>query len=279
MNKIWIYWEQGWENAPTPVIECAKSWEVQNPEAQIFYLSAQNIDDYIELPPELKNIAQKLRVQTKTDIYRLALIHQNGGIWVDATLFCAKPLRDWLRLSAETPVALFHNPGADRLVSSWFIAALPQNELIKYWLDELTEFLLSLRNPASPKGLRKVILKLLRKAWSKNIRLTLNWWSAVPKNILSLTPYFIVHYCYNRLFITNAHFASLAKSTQALPAEPAHLLQMHLRKAQRPAPQEILQSPVHKMNWRKLDPLTSIQCELEKIETKSDYKKSGNKNE
>jgi len=270
MTPIWIYWEQGWDKAPGPIQECAASWERSNPEYKLCRLSSENIESFVEFDDTFLKLTRNMRVQTKSDLFRLMLLKQHGGIWVDATLYCARPLNTWLTLSAEQPVALFHNPGPDRLVSSWFIAAKPDNELIGIWLSEMLNFLETLPNPGSPSGLRKLVQKLLQQLWSTSPEKTLNWWRLLPHRILSITPYYCLHYCYNRLALTDADFRNLSLSTQKLAAEPAHKFQFALAaKGNTRKPVNLAGIPVHKLNWRKLPSDRSIKALLAEIGTQN----------
>lgn len=266
MSQIWTYWEQGWQNAPTHVQECVASWEIQNPTFQVNRLSAANIDDFLKFTDAEKQLLSKLRVQTKSDVYRLMLLHKHGGVWVDATLYCNRPLDEWLKLSTKHPVALFENPGPDRLVSSWFIAAEPNAQLIELWLNEFWDYLKGLPNPETPKGFRKIIQKILQRRYGNNIHSTLFWWNTLPYQRLSLTPYFIVHYCYNRLCLNNSNFEKLAKTKIGFPAETAHIVQFLLAgKTTMTDSTEITDAFVHKLNWRKLPENETIADVLKRL--------------
>lgn len=249
-QRIWMYWDQGWDSAPRPVRDCAASWRNKNPEFEVVLLSRDTLSQWVALPEQIADLLPTLSVQLQTDVLRLLLLHQNGGIWADATTYCTVPLVDWLPDIPENGAFLFERPGPDRLYASWFIAARSGSRLIELWLAELTDCLLGLPNPSRPTGRRKLVQKILQGFWSGSVKATLNWWSPLVRTRLSVYPYFIVHYCFNRLALTNTEFQGLMPLVRCLPADPAHELQKQL--SAQDTGISLPDSPVHKLNWRKL---------------------------
>jgi hypothetical protein len=138
---IWMLWLQAWEHAPRLVHACRRSWEVNNPGWTIHHLDRLNIVDFIDnreartalddpnLPPE-----------ACSDRLRIALLAQHGGVWVDATTYCLRPLNDWLFDVLGSGFFAFDRPGPDRLLSSWFLAAEPGNYIIEKWAERTIEY-------------------------------------------------------------------------------------------------------------------------------------------
>ena len=52
---IYIYWDQGFENAPPLVKACLNSWKKNNPDWQTIELNKENIGQYIDLNKLPKN--------------------------------------------------------------------------------------------------------------------------------------------------------------------------------------------------------------------------------
>lgn len=131
-NRVWIYWEQGWEQAPPLVAACRGSWTERNPDVEIVALDARTVYDWIDpeqiFPDRTKSLSHK------SDLIRLNLLARYGGVWADATTFCTTPLVDWLPPLTDTGFFAFTRPGRDRLISNWFIAAAPGHPLILGWL-------------------------------------------------------------------------------------------------------------------------------------------------
>jgi Capsular polysaccharide synthesis protein len=133
-RTIWCLWYQGWENAPALVKACAASWRQHNPEWSIHYLSHDSLAGYMEPTPEYKLILQKgLSLTVLSEIIRLELLAQRGGIWVDGTVYCLRPLDGWIDHATQCGFFAFNRPAPDRMLSSWFLAAETDSYIIRAW--------------------------------------------------------------------------------------------------------------------------------------------------
>lgn len=134
-RRVWMYWHQGWSAAPTVVRACADSWRSRNPDWEIELLDGAGDVAAELLPPAAKEIAPAL--PALSDLLRLALLARHGGVWADATLWCARPLDDWIG-PATRPSGFFgyDRPSADRPVDSWLLAASPGNYVARRWHGE-----------------------------------------------------------------------------------------------------------------------------------------------
>lgn len=57
-----------------------------------------------------------------------------GGVWADATLWCARPLDDWLEPSCRTAGFFgYDRPAADRPIATWFLAAAADSRIASLW--------------------------------------------------------------------------------------------------------------------------------------------------
>jgi mannosyltransferase OCH1-like enzyme len=95
-KNIWIYWEQGWDNAPDICKLCKKSWEKLNPNWVINVLNKNNINNFVDVYEIRENFWDIEPIQVRADLIRTLLLKKYGGVWVDATLICMKPLDKWL---------------------------------------------------------------------------------------------------------------------------------------------------------------------------------------
>lgn len=148
MNKtIWTLWFQGWDNAPEVSKKCLQSWKYHNPTWDIKELNLNNLSEYIDISKEIPELnLSKINKLCYSDIVRLFLLKNYGGVWVDSTTFCNKPLDDWI----PEQTYLFKNPYDDfRMVSSWFISSGEEGKrsyiinkwyetMIKYWKDRIS---------------------------------------------------------------------------------------------------------------------------------------------
>jgi hypothetical protein len=134
MNKIiWSCWFQGRRNAPDLVTRCLASWETLNPGWDFRCLDAETIGRYVDLGEHVDLQSQTITAASLSDILRVLLLHEYGGVWVDATLYCNQPLDEWLPLAVGTGFFAFSRPAHDRALATWFIAAAPGNRLLAKW--------------------------------------------------------------------------------------------------------------------------------------------------
>jgi Capsular polysaccharide synthesis protein len=130
---IWTCWLQGRPEAPELVRKCLESWETRNPAWDFRCLDADMIARYVDLNAHVDLKKQTITAASVSDILRLLLLNEYGGVWVDATAYCNVPLDDWLPLAAHTGFFAFARPGEDRELASWFLAAQPGNVLLAKW--------------------------------------------------------------------------------------------------------------------------------------------------
>lgn len=202
-KTIWIYWDQGEKNAPYIVKECIESWRCKNKEWEVVVLDKSNVDNIIESEVN-KNNYSKLSIQTRSDLLRLLLLKKHGGVWVDATVYCFDPLDNWLYSSVSNGFFVFCHPGKDRLISSWFIASIYHNQLI----DDACDYFVYLVNEfgfTNSSVLKRSIIKLLSLYFNKNVKNTSLWFHPFILKYLSLYPYFICHYIFNKLIINDTN--------------------------------------------------------------------------
>ncbi len=138
---IWILWFQGWENAPKIAKTCMRTWRKHNPDWTIHALSSANLHDFIDLHQTHPGTKGKtLPYAVLSDVTRIALLHRFGGVWVDSTLYCNKPLDDWLHVNTESGFFAFSNPGPDRMLSTWFLAATKGSYVVEHWSRLTAEY-------------------------------------------------------------------------------------------------------------------------------------------
>lgn len=256
-KTLWTLWYQGFETAPEIVRLCLDSWRRFNPEWNVVALDRQSLAGVLDLPAIVDVDRKDLTVQKISNIVRLCLLREHGGIWVDATVYCCKPLARWLPEYSSGGFFAFRNPGPDRLMSNWFIAAERDNQL----LDELHRAFLAIWqhnyyfNQNNRFGRRAI--KALSPWLNRTPQATRFWLSFPVRRILGAYPFFQFHYVFNRLIFENERCREIWAAGKALDSGPPHRLQhlAHQREGLRTALAEIDQgdSPVYKLNWR-VDP-------------------------
>lgn len=135
MNKtIWILWLQGWDNAPNIAQKCVESWKFYNPNWDIKLLDSNTVKDYLPFDDILPGL--DTNNISYSDIIRLCLLKYYGGVWADSTVFCNKPLDDWI----PKGTFLFDNPSKNRMIANWFIKSEESSNLMEIWYTEMIKY-------------------------------------------------------------------------------------------------------------------------------------------
>lgn len=135
-RQIWICWLQGVEYAPEIVQKCINSVRIHFSDYKINIITEENYQDYVSFPAYIQKKIDK-GIITKThfsDMLRLELLINKGGIWVDATVFMTENRLPQSVMEAELFMFQELKPGRDghcMPMSSWFIIA-KTNNLILY---------------------------------------------------------------------------------------------------------------------------------------------------
>ncbi len=144
VNRIvWMFWHD-WNEAPEIAAKSVISWRVNNPAWTVRALSWSTIERWLDQDFVNKVHALDIVIQHKSDLVRLELIHRYGGVWADATSFCAWPLDDWIDDCTEKGFFAFRRDPSRtprRPIANWFLAGHAGSELIsrlhqsvwKYW--------------------------------------------------------------------------------------------------------------------------------------------------
>lgn len=91
-GPIWIFWWQGETSMPPMVKKCYELAKVHAPQNHpVVLLTKENYKQHVTIP---KHIIDKVKSKTITlthfsDIVRVSLLYEHGGLWMDATLYSA----------------------------------------------------------------------------------------------------------------------------------------------------------------------------------------------
>jgi hypothetical protein len=140
IKTIFILWFQGFENAPYLVKRCVESWKYYNKDWNIILLDRTNLIEYIDISTRIDLTNKQLLLAHESDIIRLCLLEKYGGVWADATLFCNKPLDNWLPEYATKEFFAYSRPWPNLIISVWFFYSDVNSYIIKTWLDSLINY-------------------------------------------------------------------------------------------------------------------------------------------
>ena len=87
-SPIWVCWMQGYDNAPIIVKKCIDSIRIST-NHPVHIITKDNIDTFIRLPDYIMEKYNKQIITNAqfSDILRMCLLSQYGGLWIDATIF------------------------------------------------------------------------------------------------------------------------------------------------------------------------------------------------
>jgi len=189
-GKIWICWLQGMENAPHIVKCCHESVKQNAGGREIIVLTEENIRKFVDFPEYIWHKYRKKRIPNAqfSDLLRINLLAQYGGIWIDASCFLTAPIPDYI---FNAPVFLFKSflSTSRGKASNWFIAAQPNNPILCQTRDMLYEY------------------------WRR-------------ENFLK--HYFIFHLCFSIVVDANNENRLMWKKVPVFPNSNPHLLQFEL---------------------------------------------------
>ena len=132
---VWILWKQGWTDAPLIARLVAASW-IHHNDPNEFTIRLISDTDLPDLLPEddMKILDTLPSDAAQSDLIRLSLLANHGGVWADATMLCMAPLACWI-FDALAPVGfwMYHGRDMGSGPASWFIVSVKGSYLIESW--------------------------------------------------------------------------------------------------------------------------------------------------
>ena len=140
---FWWCWLQGEENAPQLCKVCLKSLRRHYSDYEINVITLDNAEDYVSFPEHIvqKFNDGKITPTHLSDLLRLELLINYGGVWADSCVLCTGREKDYL----QEPLFIFQSKWREsaHLGSSWFIVSEKGNPILKtardllykYWQD------------------------------------------------------------------------------------------------------------------------------------------------
>ena len=152
-KNIFVFWWDGFETAPQIVQECLKSVKKWYCDCEIIIIDKLNYQKYTNINPIIINDFEKgkISIQTFSDILRFNLLKNNGGMWIDSTIFfnekcdlfkCLEK-QPFSTLSFYSSKNFFNYKGYECSWSGYFIASHKESILVtaindifeKYYLE------------------------------------------------------------------------------------------------------------------------------------------------
>lgn len=95
---IWQTHNYEYDSIPEHLKKCMLSWKMANPDWEHKYVDHNEREIFIkEKYPELYELYKRKRNIFQADIWRIAVVHEFGGVYVDMDSWCKKPLSYMLK--------------------------------------------------------------------------------------------------------------------------------------------------------------------------------------
>lgn len=133
-STVFLYWKQGWENAPELVKKCRESIKLHCRDCKIIFLDENNLEQYLRFPEfiEKKHRNGMINEALFSDLLRTCLLIKYGGFWCDATCFMTSSFPQWLIresffMFSRTLLPEYLSPIEG---SNWFLKGVQNNQLL-----------------------------------------------------------------------------------------------------------------------------------------------------
>ncbi|OZG68539.1 polysaccharide biosynthesis protein [Bifidobacterium eulemuris] len=97
-GRVWSCWWQGIENAPDIVKCCVESIQRNAGKHKVTVITEKNLSQYVQFPNWVNEKKRKgiMSLTHYSDLLRMSLLAQYGGLWLDATFLCTEKIEDAL---------------------------------------------------------------------------------------------------------------------------------------------------------------------------------------
>ena len=96
--SIWVCWLQGEDNAPQLVKNCIRSIRKHSNNHKVVLITEKNYKDYINMPEYIVDKYNNKNISAAhfSDIIRMMLLRNYGGLWLDATVYCKRDIPEYV---------------------------------------------------------------------------------------------------------------------------------------------------------------------------------------
>ena len=140
--KAFSIWLQGGQDAPETVKACWRSAR-KNCQLELVVLDSESVFDWIELPDFIVRKWREGRMKPAhfTDICRIELLYQYGGLWLDATDLVPAPIPSWIM---DEPFFVYVTEsnifGSYAYIQNCFIRGERGNFLLEAWRSAVFDY-------------------------------------------------------------------------------------------------------------------------------------------
>lgn len=254
-KTIWMYWHKPLDQAPALVRLCHASWVRHNKDWNVVILDGDPSKACLSATGVVHKIPADIPINHQSDLLRCALLVEAGGVWVDATCLCVRPLTDWIFDVLPSGFFAFRDPGRDRILSSWFLASVPGCGLLRSFSVEHERFWVENRFPNQNTQFRRRIRRMLSTILNRNPILAMAWLLWPVRKFLHVYPYYIFHYHFAVHIAKNKDARAIFNAMPFYSTEGPHMLQVLSRNRDLSMSEIKLallcfNPPVYKLTWK-----------------------------
>lgn len=138
-ERAFTIWFQGEEKAPALVKACFRSMR-RHLKQELVILDENTLSDWIQLPDYIikKYRRGKISHAAFSDICRVELLYQHGGLWLDATDYVTAPVPDYI-MNEDVFMFMAGNKirGSYARIQSCFLRGRKHNPLLAVWREAI----------------------------------------------------------------------------------------------------------------------------------------------
>ena len=136
-RTIWICWLQGIQNAPLLVRKCRDSVMRNRGDWNVIFVDEQNMREYVHLPEFILTKWKKgiISNQHFSDILRLQLLSEHGGLWLDATVYMTETVPNYIVRHDFFVYSHEHQNDENVSIDNWLIYSRRGNPILMAFRD------------------------------------------------------------------------------------------------------------------------------------------------
>ncbi|WP_171027228.1 capsular polysaccharide synthesis protein [Pseudarthrobacter sp. NamB4] len=239
-RKIFVLWLQGEAAAPPLVKMCLLRWRRLNPG---YELKVLDLSDAKRILSGFPMDVSKMRPQALSDVLRIRLLRDQGGVWADATTFPILPLDYWLPDATSTGFFAFQGHRRPLDVDSWLIAAEMNHIIPRLWWQEIERYW------SRPRKL------ITFSSFEANYNFDpLSFFRSDRQLSTETYPYYWVMYIFSHLLLSDSDFRSAWARVPKRSSTECHAIQLASSDEPEVSDRELVQAslrtPVQKLSHR-----------------------------
>lgn len=139
--KVYLFWHSYPNNVPPIVDLCIRMWKDLHPNWDVRVIDGAECD--VLLSGDFsQEVLRTINITQKSDLLRLKLLSNTGGIWSDATGLPLQNLEKWISTYKNSEFSTPETPHPQRRISQWFICAKSESFIVSslyetvksYWM-------------------------------------------------------------------------------------------------------------------------------------------------